>query len=97
MSQSIIVVGQSFDVTCETGLAGLGGYTCTIKYKRPDGVTGSLTPTVTGTTLIGTITPTENPVTGTPGKWSFYPNIINGSTVYKGATDHVIVSKEYQA
>jgi hypothetical protein len=96
MSQDIIVLGQTFSVTCETELAGLDGYTCTIRYKRPDGVTGSLTPTVTGTTLIGTITPTENPVTGRAGKWSFYPNIISGAIVYKGATDHVIVSKEYQ-
>jgi hypothetical protein len=96
MTQSVIVMGQTFTVTCETGLASLGSYTCTIKYRRPDGVTGSLTPTVTGTTLIGTITPTENPVTGRAGKWSFYPNIISGAIVYKGATDHVIVSKEYQ-
>lgn len=94
--QSEIVVGQTFTVTCETGLDGLSGYTCTVKYKRPDGVTGTLTPSVSGTTLIATITPTENPITGRPGKWYFYPNAVSGSVVIKGKTDHVIVSKEFQ-
>lgn len=96
MSQAILVVGQTYTVTCETGLAGLSGYTCTIKYRRPDGVTGTLTPTVSGTTLIGTVTTTINPVTGKAGKWSFYPNVVSGSVVYKGATANVIVSEEFQ-
>lgn len=96
MEQDVIVVGQDFEVRCETELAGLGSYTNTIKYKRPDGVTGSLDATVSGTVLIAQVTSTINPVTGQPGKWSFYPNIISGSITYKGKTDHVIVSKEFQ-
>lgn len=96
MTQAVIVVGQTFTVTCETGLASLGSYTNTIKYKRPDGKQGTLTPTVSGTTLIGTITPTENPVTGKPGTWYFYTNSVSGSIVFKGQTDHVLVSEEFQ-
>lgn len=95
--QSVISVGQTFTVTCETLLSGLGGYTCVIQYKRPDGTTGEISgPTVDGTTLIGTITPTLNPLTGRPGKWYFKPRIVNGSITYYGETDHVIVSKEFQ-
>lgn len=95
--QDVFTVGQTFTVTCETLLSGLGGYTCTIQYKRPDGVTGDIaSPTVDGTTLIATITPTMNPLTGRPGKWYFKPRIINGSITYYGKTDHVIVSKEFQ-
>lgn len=106
MTQAVIVVGQTFTVTCETSLASLGSYSNPrVYYKRPDGYQGYLTPTVSGTTLIATVTPTVNPVNATwrgepigyPGTWRFYPYVEgSGTIVYRGQTDRVIVSKEYQ-
>ena len=98
MTQSIIVVGQTFTATLETSLASLGTYSNPrVYYKKPDGTKSYVTPSISGTTMIATITPTINPVTGKAGKWTFYPYVEGtGTIVYRGASDHIIVSEEYQ-
>jgi hypothetical protein len=98
MTQAVIVVGQTFQVTLETSLASLGTYNNPrVYYKKPDGTKGYLTPTISGTTMVATVTPSINPLTGRAGKWSFYPYVEgSGTIVYRGETDHVIVSEEYQ-
>jgi len=97
MTQAVIVVGQSFTVTCETSLTLATYSNPRVYYKRPDGMQGFLTPTVSGTTMVGTITPTLNPLTGKAGVWRFYPYVTgSGTIVYRGETDKVIVSKVFQ-
>lgn len=98
MTQSVIVVGQSFTATCETNLPGLSAYSNPrIYYKKPDGTKSYIVPTVVGTTMIATVTPAINPVNGKAGKWTFYPYVEgSGSIIYRGKSDKVIVSEEYQ-
>lgn len=107
MTQAVIVVGQTFTATCETSLASLGSYANPrLYYERPDGFRSFVEPTIVGTTMVGTITPALNPLTvsgggkwadGYAGTWRFYPYVEgSGTIVYRGKTDKVLVSKQFQ-
>jgi len=98
MTQAVIVVGQTFTATLETSLTSLSTYSNPrVYYKTPSGTKSYVTPTIVGTTMVATITPTLNPVTGRAGTWTFYPYVEgSGTIVYRGKSDHVIVSEEYQ-
>jgi len=99
MADEWIKVGQTFTVTLDTTpLVTLTSYSGhLIYYKRPDGKTGTITPDSVGlTSMVGTVSTTLNPLTGTPGVWEFYPYCINGSIILRGKEDFVEVHPQFR-
>lgn len=95
-----IKVGSTFDVTCDCSpLTGVDGFSNPrVYYRRPDGKQGYITPdTVTDSTMVARITPTENPLTGRAGTWQFYPYLTGtGTIVYRGQEATLVVHPEYR-
>lgn len=110
MADEYIKVGQTFTVTLSTSpLITLDEYSGhLIYYKRPDGVTGTITPdSVSATAMIGTVSTTLNPLTvsggpskwanGYAGAWEFYPYCIgSGGAVFRGQEDVLIVHPQWR-
>jgi len=80
-----IYINQSFKLSLETGID-LTAYTSiAIKYRKPDGVEGSWTPSVTAPATNGTIN-YEIPVDvlDVEGTWSVWSFIVNTSGTFPG-------------
>lgn len=87
--------GQQFTATCETSLANLGASYSNhrVYYKKPNGDVAYVTPTVSGTTLIATITLAINSLTDW-GMWEFQPYCEgSGSIPFRGDVDTLKVDK----
>ncbi len=110
MSDEWIKVGSTFTVTLDTTpLVTLTAYSGhLVKYKRPDGKTGTLTPdSVSASSVVATITPTINPLTnssgpekwrqGFAGAWEFYAYCVgSGSITFNSKEDIVIVHPQWR-
>ena len=72
--------GQTISLALDTD-SSISGYTGTILYKKPNGVTGSWAGTITDDTVSYTISATDIDVSGV---WEVQAKAVSGTIVKKG-------------
>jgi len=73
--------GQTISLALDTD-SSISGYTGTILYKKPNGVTGSWSGTITDDTVSYTIQPGDT--AGCPGFWDVQAKAVSGTIVKFG-------------
>ena len=84
------IVGSQHRIKINTKIS-LGGATCIIKYRKPDGTTGDWSAEIDGSYIY--YDPATTSIINLPGKWFLYAHVTKAGVVYMGKTVVLIVQK----